>query len=191
MEIGKYNPSFNRQMRYFKITNREENHYGFQYKDGLNILKEKFNDDSQQSCCEGGFYFTTLEHIWKFYGYGCWLREVFLPYADPNFKMIEDVKNDKWRANMIILGNKYELCNLDTIKKFNLIPNNCLLRVAKSENKTDIIDWIKEKRQTNDYSIYDTYIPINFWYSLSPNAMAHMIHWGNSKIAVIDDPKKN
>jgi len=28
---------------YFKITTKEENHHGFQYYDGLNVLKEKFN----------------------------------------------------------------------------------------------------------------------------------------------------
>ena len=27
---------------YLKITNRDENHHGFQYVDGLNILKEKW-----------------------------------------------------------------------------------------------------------------------------------------------------
>ena len=34
---------------YFKITNKEENHNGFQYKDGLNVLEGEFNNDSNAS----------------------------------------------------------------------------------------------------------------------------------------------
>ena len=43
---------------YFKITNAKENHHGFQYVDGLNVLIEEFNDDPNDSCCAGGLYFT-------------------------------------------------------------------------------------------------------------------------------------
>ena len=42
---------------YFKITNSEENHYGYQYHDGLNELKEEFNDDPNASCVMGGFLY--------------------------------------------------------------------------------------------------------------------------------------
>ena len=43
---------------YFKITNAEENHNGFQYVNGLNVLEEQFNNNPNQSCCAGGLYFT-------------------------------------------------------------------------------------------------------------------------------------
>ena len=55
---------------YFKITNKKENHHGFQYVDGLNVLEEEFNNDPEQSCCAGGFYFTNAANILKFIGYG-------------------------------------------------------------------------------------------------------------------------
>jgi len=61
---------------YFKITNSIENHHGFQYYDGLNILKEKFNDDPTASCVPGGLYFTDAEHILEFLDYGIYLRAV-------------------------------------------------------------------------------------------------------------------
>lgn len=38
---------------YFKIFNEQEKHYNYQYKEGLNILKDKFNDNVDDSCCEG------------------------------------------------------------------------------------------------------------------------------------------
>ena len=55
---------------YFKITNAEENRNGFQYTNGLNILIEKFNDNTNQSCCAGGFYFTDAANIFNFLNYG-------------------------------------------------------------------------------------------------------------------------
>ncbi len=101
---------------YYKITNRYENHYGYQYNDGLNVLKEKFNDDPTASCVAGGFYFTDIFNILHFIGYGCYLREIELPIDDPDFKIVKDPSGNKWRANKIILGNKYDLFSVETFK---------------------------------------------------------------------------
>ena len=100
---------------YYKITNENENHHGFQYVDGLNILLDDFNDDPNQSRCKGGFYFTDAANIFKYLCYGIYLREITLPASDPNFRMVK-VGKYKWRANMIILGKRYELSNVDTLK---------------------------------------------------------------------------
>ncbi len=86
---------------YFKITNHNENHQGFQYRDGLNILTQPFNDNPKDSCVAGGFYFTDVDNIFEFLHHGVHLREVILPTDDPDFKIIKDGKN-KWRANKII-----------------------------------------------------------------------------------------
>jgi len=106
-------------VRYFKITNYEECHYGYQYHDGLNILKEPFDANPDHSCCKGGLYFTSERYVHKFYDYGCWVREVFLPTDNPNFRCIADPRGCKWRSNMIILGKRYKL-NIDTILIFGL-----------------------------------------------------------------------
>ena len=103
-------------MEYYKITNKSENHYEFQYKDGLNVLIEPFNDNPGDSCCEGGLYFTDIKNILKFVSFGCYVREVFLPLDDPDFKMVKDPSNDKWRANKIILGQKYNLWDVKTLE---------------------------------------------------------------------------
>ena len=99
---------------YYKITNAEECHHGFQYKDGLNILEEKFNDNANDHCCAGGLYFSDAEHIFAFLSFGIYLREIMLPIDDPEFKMISD--ENKYRANKIILGKRYELASVETIK---------------------------------------------------------------------------
>ena len=98
--------------KFFKITNREENHNSFQYTDGLNILKEPFAE--MGSCVRGGLYFTDANNIFEFLNYGIHLREITLPVDDPDFKIIKD--NTKWRANKIILGKKYNLWEKETFE---------------------------------------------------------------------------
>jgi len=61
-------------MKYYKIFNENDNHKGFQYVDGLNIDSIPFNDDPNQSCVEGGFYFSDVEHICEFLEYGNYIR---------------------------------------------------------------------------------------------------------------------
>ena len=105
---------------YFKITNEKENHNGFQYRDGLNILLEEFNNNPKASCVAGGFYFTTKKYIHNFYKYGCYLRVIELPETDPTFKMVKDPSGDKIRSNKIILKEKYLLSDPKTYQLFGL-----------------------------------------------------------------------
>lgn len=48
-----------------KVFNDQENHNGFQYKEGLNELTEEFFPYSES--CSGGFYFTASRI--EFYGF--------------------------------------------------------------------------------------------------------------------------
>ena len=135
---------------YFKITNSQENHNGFQYVDGLNILTEKFNDDANDSCCAGGFYFTDVTNIFKFIGFGVFLREVKLPTENPQFKIIKDKDHDKWRSNMIILGKRRDLF---TVSVFEYLIKNgakahvnddCVLRYSAQEGHFYIVKYLIE-----------------------------------------------
>lgn len=101
----------------YKITNPEENHYGFQYHDGLNIDHNKFN--SSGSCVSGGLYFTTINSICDFFGYGCWLRKITLPFNNPKLRYVKDPDGNKWRANMVILETKYPLFTISTLRMLN------------------------------------------------------------------------
>jgi len=42
-------------MKYYKLLNKTENHYDFQYHDGLNVDTNKFNPTG--TCTKGGLYF--------------------------------------------------------------------------------------------------------------------------------------
>ncbi len=102
---------------FFKITNELENHFGFQYVNGLNIYEKKFNDDSNNPYCKGGFYFTDVENIFKFLDYGIYLRKVSLPLNDTNLKLVKI--NDRWRSNMFFLNERYDLKDITTFPNVN------------------------------------------------------------------------
>ena len=144
---------------YFKITNKEENHNGFQYFDGLNILVDEFIESG--SCVKGGLYFTDINNIFKFLNYGIYLRKVSLPFNNPDFKMVKDPDGDKWRANMIILEKRYELSDVETIKL--LIEkgadihayNNNVLRWASEYGHSNIVKLLIEK--WNNIDAHDCY----------------------------------
>lgn len=167
-------------MKYFKITNTKEIHFGFAYKTGLNIDSVPFQ--SNGSCCAGGLYFTTIDHIEEFYSFGCHLREVYLPTDHIDFRIVVD--GNKFRANMIILGARYSLFDKSTYKKFHLkmsrnkflpklaseagLPNvlRCLKKsikfkrcadgaidIASANGHTDVLDWWLTSKFQLAYSI--------------------------------------
>ena len=125
---------------YYKITNAQECHNHFQYVDGLNILKEPFQPEG--SCVAGGFYFSDKENIHKFLVFGCTLREITIP---DDAQMVKDQGNDKWRVDRIIFGDKYELFNIETLKKFPfLCKGTYLTEWAVENNNLEMIKYIRE-----------------------------------------------
>ncbi len=128
---------------YYKITNENENHHGYQYKDGLNVLEEPF--DEILECGKGGLYFTTGEFIHLFHDYWCNLRIVEIPNNE-NFKMVAFL--DKFKANMIILKEKYDLKNLkiEDIEKLLKMDKNLSKLFIISASKygcVEILEWFK------------------------------------------------
>ncbi|AYV85138.1 MAG: repeat protein [Satyrvirus sp.] len=128
---------------YLKITNKNENHHGYQYIDGLNVLDKEFDNNPKNSCTGGGLYFTNKEFIHKFYDYGIYLRIVELPIDDPEFRMIKDPQGDKWRANKIILKERYLLADIGTYDKFEIYQLG--LAWASVNNHLEIVKYVIEK----------------------------------------------
>ncbi|BCS83584.1 putative repeat protein [Cotonvirus japonicus] len=159
---------------YFKITNENENHHGFQYKDGINYLIKPFSTEG--SCVRGRLYFTKSKYILRFLYFGVYLREIHLPTDNPDFKMIKDSSGDKYGANMIILGTKRELKNPETFKYLEsigvnifecqyyildwVVKNNCNI-IRKYINQYLTNDKLKEfcvENENDIYSFCDKYI---------------------------------
>ena len=87
-----------RSVIYYKITNKEENKRKLQYHDGLVIDHQKFDNNPKHSCVKGGIYFTTKEHLYKFFGFGIWIRPVTIP---SDAKVMLDPEGDKYRADKL------------------------------------------------------------------------------------------
>jgi len=116
-------------IKYFIITNADENLNGIHYHNGLNIIDEEFNTD--QCVCDG-FYFTNAKNILSFLDNGINLRKVYLPINNKKFEMVKDPNENKWRsnlvnratgelvlsdtANMLILGEKMSLSDPKTFE---------------------------------------------------------------------------
>ncbi len=82
MEIGKVYSGkefneINKNKKFYKIINEYEIHYGFKYKDGLNIDTNIFNPTNEYG--KGGLYFTDLNNIIYYFKCGIYIREVILP----------------------------------------------------------------------------------------------------------------
>jgi hypothetical protein len=86
-------------MKFYKITNEEECHYGLQYHDGLVEDILPFNPTG--SCTPGGIYFAS-EDIPAFLHYGPWIREVTIPEDAQVYK--NPGSPNKWKADKVLLG---------------------------------------------------------------------------------------
>jgi hypothetical protein len=128
-------------MLFFKITNSDEIHHGFPYKDGLNILDKPFQ--KKGSCVAGGLYFTDLQSLHHFYPYGVWIRVIIIPDGAQIVKDPDMSGGEKWRSDKIILGYKYPLYDLETIKKFNLKIDNHYVKKVCELGKVEILEWWK------------------------------------------------
>lgn len=143
---------------FFKITNQDECHHGFQYHTGLNILVDKFEDDPNRSCCRGGLYIADGANILRFMRYGKYIRRVILPVDNPDFKMVLDKeeyipKSDnpcyKFRANMIILNERLELDDPHTFRYLselgvNIHARGDALRYSVMNGNLNVVRYLVE-----------------------------------------------
>jgi hypothetical protein len=147
---------------FFRMMDPNENRVGFQYVDGLNRLKKEFTET--ESCDVDDLYFTDIEHIFGFLFYGYHLRKITLPLDDPDFKCVKSpVKYEnlscslgnkyqlnRWRANMIILGEKYDLADVETFKYLvklgaNIkVHNNHAIAWASYSGYLEIVKYLVE-----------------------------------------------
>jgi hypothetical protein len=151
----------NKKNKFYKICNKNENHFGYKYRTGLNIDIHKF--DPTNECI--GLYFSDLNNIARFLVYGIWIREVILP--DDALIRIHNEK-EQYKTNKFYLGdriplnkfykwNDYDFCELavqqnglaleyvgldnltNEIYELAVQQNGLALKYIKPENLTEII----------------------------------------------------
>lgn len=113
---------------YYKITNKDEIHFGYEYKDGLNI-------DTKD-----GMYFTDKQNLYNFLQFGIYIRKVTIPRG---IKIIKDTSFNtiKWKAKQIILGEKINLYDLNTFIEFKMYLHGDALIYICNNSAIPILDW--------------------------------------------------
>ncbi|AGF85746.1 repeat protein [Moumouvirus goulette] len=147
---------------YFKITNKKEKeHFGFQYKEGLNVLQRKFNNNINDLYGANRLYFFDAEYVCNHIDAGIYLREIYLPIDNPKFKIIKIGKH--YGANMIIFGEKYFLGDPKTwkymiSKKINIrVNDDYVIKYVASMGYLNVMKYLHKHRLNirtdNDYAL--------------------------------------
>ena len=93
------------QSNLIKFLRQDMNHFGFQYKEGLNVDTNVFYP--RGSCLGGGLYFTTHKHRYNYCGIGPLIADVEIPL---DAKVYSDPCGTKWKSDRIILKNIRSHC---------------------------------------------------------------------------------
>jgi hypothetical protein len=133
-------------MKYWKITNEEENHNGMQYQDGWNTDIQEFNSSPE---CGGGLFFASRD-ILGFLGYGCYVREVTFEETEEVIE-INSYGLQKFKAHKIHLGERRKWNDLTVFKELvengaNIHAlNDSALRYASFNGLLDIVKFLVEQ----------------------------------------------
>lgn len=130
------------ESRYYMITNQNETTLnGFQLTDGLNINHE--------------FYFRTKKKVYRdiIPNDGYYIREVFLPKDDSELRVIY-MSNQVRYANRIFLGKRYDLFDIETVKKFKLYEDYEFVQHVSKYGQVEIFDWMKESGYNTNLKDY-------------------------------------
>ena len=104
----------------YKVVNREHIHGNIVYvKDKIIHDIKKFNPHVKDNCCEGGLHYTNFKYISRFLFMGRYIYDVEIP-EEAQVVKAEEGNPDKWRASCIILRNKRDILDIETIKLFRV-----------------------------------------------------------------------
>lgn len=164
------------QTKYLKVMHKDLKQRDFQYQTGtVNRLNVPF--EVTGTCVRGGLYVTTNEHIHKFYICGEVLAEVYVPTDDPDFRMVIDPSGDKWRTNMLELGECHSLLDPETYTKFGIqIDYTYMVVLALKNNDAALADKIiKDHSLKPDWAFGLNYACYNDDPSLAGQMMSCMV----------------
>lgn len=116
--------------KFYKLTNKDEFHNGFQIKSGLNVDTIQF--DPSGECKPGGIYFTDLENITKWIHYSNkimnWFREVIILDNSQIY-----VRKSKYKADFLYLRNRKEIWTDENFCKLIIKNDGMYLKFVKDQ----------------------------------------------------------
>ena len=138
---------------FVKLTNKDCIHNGYEYREGINIIDEPFNNE--KICDKGGLYFCRQKDFAKWIEYNdnhmYWIWDVVI---------LDDAKivdmDDKLKTDKFILSNKrciwldYELCKLAVqqdgfaLSFVKIEQNEELCKLAVQQNGLSL-EYVKEQ----------------------------------------------
>lgn len=142
-------------MEYYKILNERMNHNGFQYQLGLNVDTKEFKPEG--SCQEGGLYFTTKEHLFRFFEFGIYIADISLCSAlldESDSLLYKDPRGDKLKTNKFIITKitlikDHELGKLFVKQKSNATSSK--IDVSKLIENKEYLEAVKQNGLALEY----------------------------------------
>ena len=142
----------------------------------------------------GRLYFTKPKYIFEFASYGIYLRDVYLPVDEDGFQLVKDPGGDKYGANMIILGEKRNLFDVETIKyaisKGADLTRYCrnlygeamihgaweLIKFLINEKLIDKLNMIRMYKNIYKNISFESFIDMLKYYKVQPNDLKKIIN---------------
>ena len=162
--------------KYYKLTNQEDNHHGFQYQDGLNEDHLPFNETG--SCCPGGLYFSDAENILQFLHENMyWIREV----SPDTEKMVQDPNNDpiKWRSKSLDCQPRKSLSDIDTW--IWMIDQGILNNKKSIDDALKSIDYALQWSSQNGHFDVVKFLVDKFDKQFSQDSINSSLRWSSDK----------
>jgi hypothetical protein len=160
--------------KFYKITNSEEDHKGFQYKDGLNVDTIQFYPN--EACEAGGLYFSDDVNFVSYLLYGPHIREVTIPDDARVYS-----EKDKYKADKIVLGPRCLIEESDVWKDIDLCEervklNGMVIKYVKNQTDTMQRNAVQKSPGAYMYMVNPTYETQKFIAKHKPFAFAYNIN---------------
>jgi hypothetical protein len=137
-------------IKFYKFINKEKCHFGMNFTIGENIDSIEFSPNQIEKYNGGGMYFTTMDHIFKFISFGCYLCEILI-HDDARCY----IENGEIKSNKFFIKN---MINIKDLHEFSYNYPFCVRAVKQNghmlqfiENQTE--DLCLEAVKQNGYAL--------------------------------------
>lgn len=140
-------------MKFYKLLRQDLTHYGFRYREGLNVDTEPFNP--RGDCEPGGLYYTSDEHLEEWIGTN-WslIADVTLP---SDAQVYPGPCGTKWKADRLVLSNirplvQFLMRECDAARRCKIVQQHPYLLAALPLTESEALEII----QLNPWAIVHT-----------------------------------